>query len=126
MKFVIDRSKWRCGGNGLNSCGFGPTNLLNNQKYMCCLGQMCVQLGIKEKDISNHGNPEMIHQLIPILTKKTEYFDDDCIDVEDTRFASLAININDDELLTPEERERKLKSLASKFKHTITFKGKYK
>ena len=54
-KFIIDRSKWRCGGNlsdgGTNLRGEGITYLLNNQGFMCCLGQVAKQCGVDEYDL---------------------------------------------------------------------------
>ncbi len=44
MKFTLDYSKWRCGKNGPNKVGFGYTSLLNDDSYMCCLGQFSRQI----------------------------------------------------------------------------------
>lgn len=58
----IDRSKWRCGSqNGPGYAhGKGKTMLLNSNGYMCCVGQMCEQLGIHRDSLLG---VEVVHQL---------------------------------------------------------------
>lgn len=45
MKYVLDVSKWVCGGGMRHAearvgcfMGDGPSQMLNEQGYMCCLG----------------------------------------------------------------------------------------
>lgn len=45
---TIDCAKWRCGGaSPETSLGFGDTRMLNDEGYMCCLGQLSLQLNGK-------------------------------------------------------------------------------
>ena len=48
VKFTIDVNTWRFGGmrDCKNKHGEGHTYLLNNEGYMCCLGQISLQLGL--------------------------------------------------------------------------------
>lgn len=56
MKFTIDRSKWRCGGSDYSTKrGDGATTMLNSNGYMCCLGQICTQLGVPAQHL--RGTP---------------------------------------------------------------------
>jgi hypothetical protein len=52
---IIDRAKWRTGGNSPIQTGVGRTRLLNKEGYMCCLGFRCHQMGIPEKDLLKAG-----------------------------------------------------------------------
>jgi hypothetical protein len=120
MEFVINRKTWRCGQNGDFSHGEGDTYLLNEQGYMCCLGQMCLQLGVKATNLINTGAPCDIHisskKLPTLLVNKH---------INNTLFAQEAMHINDSTFINDQERERKLSALASRWKHKITFKGKF-
>ena len=64
MEFIIDRSKWRCGGQGKNSRGKGSVKLLNNEGFMCCLGQTCSQTGIENEDLLNKAQTTKFREYI--------------------------------------------------------------
>lgn len=69
-QYTIDYAKWRSGKNGANSVGEGVTELLNHEGYMCCLGQICREEGISEKDILGVGAPFQIErEEIPYIKK---------------------------------------------------------
>lgn len=65
MHFVIDRSKWRCGGNDdplkphqINiAIGSGGVSLLNDDGFMCCLGQVCKQSAVPDYFLDGSGDP---------------------------------------------------------------------
>lgn len=117
-EFVIDRAKWRCGGT--NGHGKGEVNLLNKEGYMCCLGMTCKQSGISNKELLGTQDPS------DISNKYIKYFTMLSNGISfNTKLSNKAIEINDDDLLTDEEREQKLKSLFSKWKIKLVFKGKY-
>ena len=77
-KLILDYYKWRCGGDGEGkkgcSLGKGYTQLLNNEGFMCCLGQFSFQLNenIKEQDILEYGEPGEIDKKIIGLNYKKE------------------------------------------------------
>ena len=61
--FVLDVSKWRCGGSICTSnlvIGEGDTKLLNEEGYMCCLGQFAEQAGFVKDLLMNVNYPDMI------------------------------------------------------------------
>lgn len=123
MRFIIDRSKWKCGGSmnpiNKNTHGKGATYLLNDQGYMCCLGHVCRQLGVAVKDMEGIDIPSRINQSIPILTRKCDGT------YQDTILANRAIKINDDHDTTLQKKESLLKKLFKQFGHTVVFEGKY-
>jgi hypothetical protein len=119
-KFVIDRSIWRTGQDSNNGTGKGETLLLNEHKYMCCLGMYCEQLGIDRQRLVFTGSPASLEMDIPLLTYKSvdEYMDTD--------FASRAMEINDgDEAESNEERERMIAEHFAKEGIEIEFINQY-
>lgn len=119
MQFVIDKSKWRCGElSPESSCrlGEGYTELLNDKGYMCCLGQISLQLGCTKKEIHNLTYPSDVTKLSVkdnILVK----------DGECTNLSDEAIDINDSTMLTIAEKEKRLTKLFAKEGVKLTFIG---
>ena len=118
IKNVIDRSTWRFGGSSMHQPGtsYGPTRLLNNQGYMCCLGQFCINHGISKKDILNITTPYKLQ----IGNKIT------VPGLEDVEFCDRCRDINDRSGLTNSERENKLIKLAAENDQEWSFVGEYK
>lgn len=119
--FFIDRSKWRCGGyTGLHIHGGGPTQLLNAAGYMCCLGQVSLQLGCKRAQIKNAQTPcgvsVFVHELHGVLLTDSGWA---------TSLTVSAMDINDDSKLDDATRESKLAALFAKHGYTLTFTGEY-
>lgn len=125
-KFIIDRSKWRCGGSGfggnVNRRGHGVTYMLNLEGYMCCLGQVAKQLGVSDEAQRRKRNPCHVGAecLVGILITSTG-----SRGVEDTDLADRAIEINDDKTIGPAERERLLAEHFATHGHEIEFIGDY-
>ena len=120
MNFIIDYSKWRCGGNGENKLGEGETYMLNQEGFMCCLGQCQSQLGIPDGVLSKKGEPEEIGRVDGIFNCKVYYDDDDEL-ICNTVLSDNAISINDDDYTTPFEKMNGLKELFEANKHEISF-----
>lgn len=120
MEFTIDRSKWRCGGIGINGKGLGSVNLLNYQGYMCCLGQIAEQLG--HQSLLNLAEPEHINE--------DNLKSDILIEVDDERgiknsdLSNNAMLINDDSEINISEREKQLKERFKKDGIKLKFVGK--
>lgn len=96
-QLTLDYSKWRCGDISQdNSLGKADTQLLNEDGYMCCLGQFSLQLGCKEEQILSQFEPDSTGIYIPFLTTKR--------DKRNTDLSNKAIEINDDPETTPEEK----------------------
>ena len=115
---VIDRPKWRTGNEGLNKTGIGETKLLNEEGYMCCLGMRCYQMGVKKTDLVLANSPIDLSGLytIPQLLKGGS----------NSILSQMAIDINDNSITTPEEKEILITKLFAKHRITVVFKGKYK
>lgn len=142
MKFVIDRSKWRCGDDGEHQVGIGDTQMLNAEGYMCCLGQVARQLGVPDVDLIDHGEPCDCGQWDSVEVEYddgdwyTDYVRKDTPELlamdevmhKKVRGAVLeyyAIKTNDNKDTTPEEKEAALKDLFAEAGHEIEFVGKY-
>lgn len=118
MKFVIDRSKWRCGGNSYNKQGLGETQLLNEEGYMCCLGQISCQLGIPENKLLGYGTPSSLN-IANILCHSFEYYGSPIY--RSSVLASKAMQINDNGFLSNKEREIRLIELFNDHHHELEF-----
>jgi hypothetical protein len=118
MDFILDYSKWRCGGDDSNKLGEGETLLLNKEGYQCCLGQFCSQLGFELGDLYDKTYPSEIEQKqrIPSIG----IFTSDFSDFGDTDLTDAAVAINDNIDTTPQEKIDALKELFSEHGHTIT------
>jgi len=113
MKFTIDYSKWRAGGNEVASIGDGWTSLFNYQGYMCCLGQVSLQLGKREDEIYGKVCPNEVHDFIGnILVTGTGFHTDLTI---------KAIKINDDSNLDTATRIKVLTNLFRDKGHELEF-----
>lgn len=105
-QLIIDRSQWRTGGDKWNWT-HGETKLLNEKGNMCCLGFYCLQLGeISKNQILGISLPEDLNNV--------NVYDDAMLhlvyknDLRNTHFTEEAIDINDAEELTNEEREKEI------------------
>src|SRR5688500_5363036 len=93
-KLILDYSKWRCGEDGINKVGECIVALLNDQGFMCCLGQFGKQMGMNDEEMLNKGEPIECntHTQVPLFIN------------DNYSFVADAISINDDELTTPERK----------------------
>lgn len=116
MEFIIDRSTWRCGDESMvdnNRLGIGSTKLLNSNGYMCCLGQIALQLGATKEKIFGAGDPSDI-----IYFENAILLDSD---FNNSSLSSDAMDINDNTETSVVEKEQKLKELFEGYKHNIEF-----
>ncbi len=123
MKFVIDRSKWRCARDGLHKHGTGKTLLLHPNGYMCCLGQCAIQAGANQLDILDKAEPRELPQALFPLTADMD--EEDGPGLNNSRLSDVAMEINDDTSLTDFDREMKLTSLFADHDHELEFTGEY-
>lgn len=124
MKFVIDRSTWRCGGDKKPSKkGRGDTRLLNKQGFMCCLGSCALQVGADKTSIKNFYLPKDTKLVLPVLTKEEN--NGDWKFVKDSKLSYTAVCINDRDDISQKEREHKLKMLFKRNHHELVFRGKF-
>ena len=97
---TIDRSKWRTGENGPNQTGLGRTKLKNERGFKCCLGFECERIGadIGIGTSTPRGLPWGASNHLVNVGRETS----------NSEFTREAMDINDNEYLTPEEREAKI------------------
>ena len=121
MKFTIVRDKWICGepmDNQMSGTarGRGFTALLNPQGFMCCLGQVSLQLGVSEKDIKHIGSPassEALWGSILCRVEGTSYLN--------SILASTAMSINDSHTTSLSKKEELLTQLFAGSGHKLVF-----
>ena len=116
---VIDRSKWRTGGDDEpkygyndNRTGIGETSLRNDDGCLCCLGFITEHLIPDYGLESDDHKPSSCSVSIPHLS----YTDNSLLShnsslQQNTELANQAMAINDDIDTTPEEKEELLKEL---------------
>lgn len=139
--YIIDRATWRNGDCGNTAIGQGDTALLNEEGFMCCLGQVMCQQGFDREHIMDQGEPynvldldlipedsklvcdvkENVHELVTAVEpdEGNKYWE-----FNNTKLAMDAININD-RIDTPlRKRETELRELFKKHNIILKFKGK--
>jgi hypothetical protein len=118
QQFVIDRSKWRTGGNDPNH-KHGATRLLNSKGFMCCLGFFCNQ-------IENRTAYELMGVADPVgldnEDRGTNLIGDDGFN---RPWVSSAITINDDDDLSKETREERIHQLFKDNGYDVKFINEY-
>lgn len=111
----LDIKTWRSGGSGKNRVGCGTTTLLNKEGYMCCLGQFCKQVGLKDDDILMRSSPDELEHKVNTLNRKGD----------NSQFSLDAMEINDDEGTTPSQKVKKLQSLCKKYNRKLVIKNSH-
>lgn len=111
-KLILDYAKWHCGdGDEMNGLGKGKVSLLNDEGYMCCLGQWCNQLGAPLDMLKGNGEPGELQ----IVLEPFNYAPwDDKITTRNTNLSSVCIVINDDPNTTPFHKIIELKKVLAK------------
>ena len=112
----LDLNKWRCGTNGKNSLGTGPTYLLNQEGYSCCIGQWIQQTNPDLK-ILNKETPIVVENLKISTLYRCE---------EHTQFTIDCIRINDDRGTTVKAKIKLLRARIRKSGRTLCVKSTVK
>jgi len=133
----IDRSGWRCGGWNKDRHGKGSTLLRNEEGYMCCLGFRAVEAfvacGMEEQRalqmVEGKKEPyEFLETSVPISDRALMALDKVLVDVysgDATEFAYRAMELNDADGLSRDEREEALVRLAAEYGEEWVFVGEY-
>ena len=123
-KITIDRATWRCGYKSLvptNKNGIGETVLCNDQGFKCCLGFACQQLtGVSDETLLYKPSPEHLRMEIPGFTSLQG-----AARPLDTQLSDDAIDINDSERTTREQKEIALTERFAQDGFTLEFTGEY-
>ncbi len=127
QQLIIDRKKWRTGGDSVELRRLkGPTSLYNDMGYSCCLGFYCRKIGgIRNNVLLDVGSPDNLN--IKDFTKIELLVSRDSRDevYSDSVFSQEAIDINDDPDLSNEERESAIIEHFKKVDIEVIFKNKY-
>lgn len=122
-KVIIDRSKWRTGGNSDIATGEGNTLLLNAEGYQCCLGFVCEAAGVPRKKMRGWCLPNSVNTVVEGLTELLDVGSHD--EFVDTKLADAAVGINDNGVMPPAEKEQKLLELFKDSPYELEFVGEY-
>lgn len=116
---TVDRHTWRCGMDGPHARGEGNTAMRNEEGYMCCLGHIALQLYSDTDPMSmvGWGEPECCQLPEGPLT----YWEDGVC--RNTELSQEAMAINDDLVITNEEREKQLTELFADSGFKLEFVG---
>lgn len=127
QQLIIDRKKWRTGGDSVELRRLkGPTSLYNDMGYSCCLGFYCRKIGgIRNNVLLDVGSPDNLNikdftkiELLVSRDSRDEVYDGSV-------FSQEAIDINDDDSLSNEEREADIIEHFKKVDIEVIFKNKY-
>ena len=108
--FTIDCNTWRCGDNGKYKLGEGNTVLLNDEGFMCCLGQVALQLDVHEADLLGKGEPDQLDIDIELLTIRYNGDEEEFI-IANSVLSLDAMRINDSTESTVSQKMKDLKEL---------------
>ncbi len=115
-ELILDYSTWRCGDHGDYKLGMGETYLLNEENFMCCLGQFTPQINreVSKEDMLGISDPGGLN--IKVLSLNKPRRNDQ---YTTTVLSDQAVIINDEEFTTPEEKIVALKELFKKQGYSI-------
>ena len=117
MEYILDVAKWRCGGDfdEPNHLGEGPTYMLNDEGYMCCLGQFAKQAGVEDIELTERGTPGAVSRGLG------KVYDPLFIDKHYTNQAIVEklIHVNDDPLIYPTQKIQMIRELLEEEGHTL-------
>ena len=114
LSFTVKRSKWRCGGDGPNKLGKGPTFLLNSLEYQCCLGFACRDLGYKGRMVFKNSPQNLNTAVDKLVTKDGPH-------IRNTDFSDMTMIINDAYDTTVKQKEKELIQLGKEHNIDIKF-----
>ncbi len=122
---ILDEKTWRCGGEYTNlKNGRGkfstPSQLINPQGRLCCLGQFSLQLNksLKKKNLIDCNEPSDLNCEVKDLNQASwdaEYF-------INTNLSQKAMNINDNTNTTITEKVKKLRELFAQSGYRVVFR----
>ena len=126
-EYIIDRSKWVCGGKRFSE-KLGAPELLNSKGRMCCLGQICKSEGVYKKDLLHINTPFTLWHIKNINPTKWMLEENApgkfAFGKGHSKTTDKMIRVNDNPDLNQKERENKLKELALKVDIKLKFTGK--
>lgn len=146
-KVVIDRARWRCGGDSDDPevrHGGGDSALLNSEGFICATGFGAISLGdLSANDILNLGEPGEISRIVhplnygTLLDSEGEEVvnsidephacpSDEWENMHSTDLSNKLIEANDDENMSLKEREATVAKLFNDAGIRVEYLGEYK
>lgn len=123
MKYVLDVSKWICGGGVSHpesregcSIGTGFSQMLNSEGFMCCLGQFAKQKGVKDSLLLNRTSPTRVEQFSNVGQYDPTFLDEECCH---TQLSMDLMRINDDRSTKIEDKIESIRSLLAAEGHEL-------
>ena len=111
MKYIINRSKWKNA-----RWGKGATRMLNAEGYMCCLGQICKQMGMPDVQLLDKGTPHSAGCTDRLLMNNRGV---------NNHLSCDAMATNDHLAFSDEQREAELVKMFGDVGVEIVFEGEY-
>lgn len=123
MKTIVDRRKWLRGPYALSKCGQATSYLLDVHGMKCCLGFRLDQDGVPSEALVGGRTPGHVYNNSS-FSKETWLVDiaDDGV-FDSSGEAHKAMEANDNQSLTDEEREEIIKNIFEKNGEEIEFVG---
>jgi hypothetical protein len=119
-KVVVDRSKWRFGGD-IKNVKYGWTMLLNERGFKCCLGFAIQQLeGVPEHEMLNLKDPADLNKRMKDLTILIGPES-----IVNSGLSNELMMLNDNRRLTHQEREEKIYEAGKEHGILFEFVGEY-
>lgn len=116
MKLVIDRNTWLRGEGTENSF-----LLREKDSKMCCLGFLGAACGVPSESMTNTEAPALLNQDHRDLFPDFLFHGGRDLNQDSSDECNSLVEINDDEELTPEEREAELTMLFAKHGIEVEF-----
>lgn len=122
-EYTLYIPEWRCGRQGDYALGEGDTQMLNEEGFMCCLGQFALQEGVDESDVFACYTPAQVADKVGIYDPKlvrpnsgnSQYQGSYLI----TDLTGSLMDINDDTHTTPVKKIRLIREELSLYGITL-------
>jgi len=119
-EYVIDRSKWVCGGDFGRYSNLSYSQMLNDKKRMCCLGQICNISGVPKRLLTEAFPEDVAHNSVPSWMVEA---DEDGV-IINSKITERMAHVNDDDTINQKIREYSLKNIAKSIGIKLIFKGR--
>lgn len=127
MKYKLDISKWRCGGESCHDefrLGKGICGMLNHQGFSDALGQFAIQLGCNEDDLRKSRTPRRLAVRLGKIYD-TNFVVEDEFGFMNTSLSDRLMDTNDDPATTIPEKIYNIRRVLEEHGHELEVIGDY-